>query len=68
MKYQSPYILLPRIEDVPYLAQPLSADEKAVAKKEAERLIVIANFNKIIEQIPKKETRERILKEINKQL
>lgn len=37
MKYQSPYILLPRIEDVPYLAPPLSADEKAVAKKEAEK-------------------------------
>ena len=41
---------------------------RGLAKKEAERLIVIANFNKIIEQIPKKETRERILKEINKQL
>ena len=30
-------VLLPRIEDVPYLAKPLSVDEKAVAKKEAEK-------------------------------
>ncbi|MBQ1407050.1 MAG: acetamidase/formamidase family protein [Eubacterium sp.] len=28
-------LLLPRIEDVPYLAKPLTADEKAVAEKEA---------------------------------
>ena len=30
-------LLLPRIEDVPYLAKPLTADEKAVALKEAEK-------------------------------
>ena len=30
-------ILLPRIEDVPYLARPLTEDEKAIAAKEAEK-------------------------------
>lgn len=30
-------ILLPRIEDVPYLARPLTEEEKAIAAKEAEK-------------------------------
>ena len=30
-------IILPRIEDVPYLAKPLTAEEKAIALKEAEK-------------------------------
>ncbi len=30
-------LLLPRIEDVPYLAKPLTADEKAVINKETEK-------------------------------
>lgn len=30
-------LLLPRIEDVPYLARPLTADEKAIINKEAEK-------------------------------
>lgn len=41
---------------------------RGFSKKEAERLIVLANFHKIIEKIPEKETQQEIIEAISKQI